>query len=310
MSGRNQEIGNRKAPPTTSHFLQANSFLESMRIYILGANGFLGSQFVEYTRDKDYDVLTERIDITDFVGLSRIFKEKKPDVVINFAGVKAYPTIDWCEDHKEETVKVNVAGAINTMIAAIESGAYPIQISSGCVYSGGPEHEFTEEDEPNFYGSFYSRMRIVLQKALAELSVLYARIRMPVLSISHPRNLITKLASYQQVISVPNSVTLIEDLWPALEHIIKIRPVGILNLTNEGRIEHKQILEAYKKIVNPEHDYELITQDYLEQNITKARRSNCVLSTDKAKSLGIKMPALTDKRLEEIMEKYKEAVSF
>ena len=171
---------------------------KNKKIYILGASGFLGSACTTYLKRHDYKVLTERIDVSDINELTREFKDTKPDVVINFAGVRAYPTIDWCEDHKKETVRVNVAGAINAMIAALEVGAYPIQISSGCVYTGGLRHFFTEDDEPNFYGSFYSRMRIVLQKALAELPVLYTRIRMPMSCYSDPRNFINKIASYKK----------------------------------------------------------------------------------------------------------------
>ncbi len=278
------------------------------KIYILGANGFLGKSATEYFTKKGNRVLTDRIEVTDKVALNAEFRTSKPDVVINLVGAKAYPNIDWCEDHKEETVAVNVLGAVNTMLAALKAGAYPIQISSGCVYSGGPEYQFTEKDEPNFYGSFYSRMRIVLQKALAELPVLYTRIRMPISSVPHPRNFISKIVSYKKVISVPNSVTLIEDLWPALEQLIRIKPTGILNLTNESHVEHKQLLRAYKKFVNPEHSYELISLKRLEGpgGIVKSRRSNCVLSMKKARSLGILMPALTEKRLGEIMKKYAE----
>lgn len=277
------------------------------KIFILGASGFLGSKCAEYFKSRDYRVVTDRIDITDWKCLRNSFNLFRPDIVVNFAGVRAYPTIDWCEDHKEETVAVNVGGAINAMLAALEVGAYPIQISSGCIYSGGPKIIFTEEDEPNFYGSFYSRMRIVLQKALTELPVLYARIRMPMTCFPHPRNFITKIASYRKVISIPNSVTLIEDLWPALEKLMKICPVGVLNLTNEGYIEHGQILKAYRDIVDSHHNFELITLDQLEGpgGITKAKRSNCVLSIAKAKSLGIDMPVLTADRLKEIMRKYK-----
>jgi len=280
---------------------------KKQKIYILGASGFLGGSAAAFFAAHGHAVVTERVDITDLPALRAAFKRHAPDAVINFAGVRAYPNIDWCEDHKEETVRVNVGGAINVMLAALEAGAYPVQISSGCVYSGGPEHAFTEEDAPNFYGSFYSRMRIVLENALKELPVLYARIRMPLSSSPNSRNLITKIVSYKKVISVPNSVTQTEDLMSVLELLMEKRPVGVLNLTNEGYLDHKTILDAYTKIVDPAHAYELISLEQLEGpgGITKAKRSNCILSGEKAKALGIHMPELTKERLEEMMREYK-----
>ncbi|MEK7519892.1 MAG: sugar nucleotide-binding protein [Patescibacteria group bacterium] len=279
------------------------------KIYILGASGFLGQNAVRHFAECGHHVFTERVDITDLPALTKTFQKVRPDAVLNFAGARTEPNIDWCEDHKEETVRVNVTGAINAVTAALAAGAYPIQISSGCIYSGGPETPFTEEDEPNFYGSFYSRMRIVLQKAIAELPVLCVRIRMPLSSVPHPRNLINKMISYTKVISVPNSVTLIEDLFPAMERLIALKPTGILNLTNDGYSEHKDILETYKKVVDLRHTYELISIAELERDLVKAKRSNCVLSTEKAKRLGISMPALTEKRLGAIMEQYKHNLS-
>ncbi len=279
-----------------------------MKFYILGASGFMGSQCVTYLQSKGHEVFSNRIDITDLPTLTKVFTEKKPDVVINFAGVRAYPTIDWCEDNKEETVKVNVAGAINAMVAALDVGAYPIQICSGCIYSGELETPFSEDDAPNFYGSFYSRMRVVMQDALKELPVLQVRIRMPVSMYYSPRNFITKIASYKRVISVPNSVTLIEDMFPALEKLSEMQPTGILNLTNDGYIEHKTILEAYRKIVDTTHTYEPIDVQELMTNVVKAGRSNCILSNEKRISLGISMPELNSKRLEEIMKVYKDSI--
>lgn len=276
-----------------------------MKVYILGASGFMGEKCADYFKSKGHEVLTERVDITDVAALRSAFEKSSPDVVINFAGVRAYPTIDWCEDHKEETMAVNVGGAINVALIAIEKGIYPIQIASGCIYSGDEHRAFTEDDEPNFTGSFYSRMRIVMQNALKELPVLQVRIRMPISMSAHPRNLITKIASYKKVISVPNSVTLIEDMFVALEKLSEVRPTGILNLTNDGYVTHSNLLSAYKKIVDPAHEYELIDVKELETKVTKAGRSNCVLSNVKMKSLGIQMPALDEKRLEEILEYYK-----
>ena len=280
-----------------------------MKFYILGTSGFMGSRCAEYLKSKKHTVFTERIDVTDLPALKKEFQVTRPDVVINFAGVRAYPNIDWCEDHKEETVKVNVAGAINVMLAAIEVGAYPIQISTGCIYTGGINKKFTEEDEPNFFGSFYSRMRIALQDALKELPVLLVRIRMPISAFSHSRNFINKIVSYQKVISVPNSVTLVEDLFPALLKLSKLKPLGILNITNDGYLEHKEVLASYKKIVNPNHKYELISLKQLEKNITKAKRSNCILDNSKAKSLGLSLPVLDKTRLEKLMRTYKKSLT-
>jgi len=274
--------------------------------FILGASGFLGGQFVAYLKTQNIPVVTDRVEITDLAALRVAFTKHKPTVVVNFAGVRAYPNIDWCETHKAETALVNVAGPINVAIASQEVGAYCIQIASGCVYSGGVEHEFTESDVPNFFGSFYSRMRVAMQSALAELPVLQARIRMPLSAVPHPRNLLDKIVGYTKVVSVPNSVTVIEDLWPALVQLADKKPVGILNLTNGGYVTHQQLLEAYKEIVDPSHTYEAITVDQLH-TITVAQRSNCILSNVKAAGLGIVLPELTPEKLRQLMENYRAA---
>lgn len=274
--------------------------------YILGASGFLGGQFAAYLASRGMPVITARVDITDLEALRAAFVKHRPAVVVNFAGVRAYPNIDWCETHKSQTALVNVAGPINVATAAQEIGAYCIQIASGCIYSGGPEQAFTEDDPPNFFGSFYSRMRIAMQSALEELPVLQARIRMPLSAVPHPRNLLDKIVSYAKVVSVPNSVTVIEDLWPALVQLADQKPVGILNLTNGGYVTHQQLLEAYRRIVDPSHTYEAITVDQLH-TITAAQRSNCVLSGEKAAALGIVLPEFTPTKLQELMESYHRA---
>lgn len=269
----------------------------------------MGGSTADYLKGKGHEVINDRIDVRDFMALKNKFNEVKPDVVINFAGVRAYPTVDWCEDNKEETVAVNVGGTINVALAALDAKAYPIQVCSGCLYSGGPERVFSEEDESNFNGSFYSRMRVAMQMALKELPVLQLRIRMPISMYSHPRNFIDKIASYQKVISIPNSMTLIEDMHPAIEKLAQLRPIGILNLTNDGYVEHAKVLAAYKEIVDPNHSYIPISLEELQGRggITKAERSNCVLDNSKCKSMGIEMPELNEERLREIMKVFKES---
>ncbi len=279
----------------------------ALKLCILGAGGYLGSSAVSYFRAQGHTVFDDRIEVSDFSALRSAFANQKPDVVINLTGPAANPTIDWCEDHKEESVKMLVVAPVNVVLAAIECGAYPIQISSGCIYSGGPEQEFTEEDAPNFFGSFYSRMRIASEQVLRELPVLTARIRMPLSSTPHPRNFITKIAAYKKVISIPNSVTVLEDLWPGLLTLIEKRVTGVVNMTNEGFIEHRAVLGAYRRIVDAAHTYEPISLEELQGpgGITKSKRSNCILSALKQKSLGVRMPALDEGSLEALLREYK-----
>ena len=276
--------------------------------YLIFGKGYVANKFLQFLGEES---IISDLRLEDYSAIQNELEKEKPDVVINCAGKTGRPNVDWCEDNKGETLKVNVGGAINAMQAALEVGAYPIQIASGCIYSGGPEKQFTEEDPPNFFNSFYSRMKVVMQEALKELPVLQLRIRMPLSRFSHPRNLINKITAYQKVISVPNSVTLVEDLWPALEKLAELRLTGILNLTNEGYLEHAQILQAYKKIVNPKHYYQPISLEELQGKggITKAERSNCVLSIVKAKSLGLSLPVIDDLRLAEIMRDFKDSIS-
>jgi dTDP-4-dehydrorhamnose reductase len=268
-------------------------------VFVVGASGFLGSLCAKYLRAHGYFVFGHKVDVTSRDELHRAFQNSKPDIVINFAGIRA-PNIDWCEIHRQETIDVNVVGAANVMISALKIGAYPIHISSGCVYSGGIDTEFSEDDAPNFTGNLYSRMVGVTQEIFKEMPVLCARIRLPISYLPHPKNLLDKLISYGKVIPVPNSITYVEDLWPAIVHLFSDRPVGLLNMTNTGFITYDNVLEAYKKIINPEYKYEVLPCSDLS-GLTAMKRSNCVLSTKKAESLFISMPPLTKDRLEDMM---------
>lgn len=284
--------------------------MKKKTVVIFGASGYLGSSCVEFFKGrKDYEILQcpahNHVNVSNAHNLLRFFDSVKPDIAINLTGAPAYPTIDWCETHKEATVAANVVGPEVFATICIERGIFPVQIASGCIYEGGTNKRFTEEHVPNFTGSFYSRMRIAMEMALKELPVLILRIRMPLSTHPHPRNYINKIASYKKVISVANSVTLIEDLWPAMEKLIKAKKTGIFNMTNTGYITNNMLLAWYKAHVNPKHKFNLITPQGLRRTKVKTGRSNCVLSTMKAKAAGAELPELTMYRLDQIMREYK-----
>ena len=80
-------------------------------------------------------------------------------------------------------------------------------------------HVLKEQDKPNFFGSSYSTVKGYTDRLMHELyddSVLNVRIRMPITSEVNSRNFITKITNYKRVCSIPNSMTVLDNLLPVM----------------------------------------------------------------------------------------------
>ena len=118
---------------------------------------------------------------------------------------------------------------------------------------------------------------------LVEDSVLNVRIRMPITDEFNKRNFITKITTYDKVCSVPNSMTVLNELIPLMIKMAINNTKGTVNLTNPGLISHNDILEMYKEIVDPDFTWKNFTIE--EQNeILASGRSNNYLDTSKLES--------------------------
>ena len=188
--------------------------------------------------------------------------------------------------------------------ACLERNIFFTHVGSGCVYDGDNNGKgYAEDDAPNFFGSYYSQTKIASEQALAMLPVLQLRLRMPADAIPGPRNFITKITKYTRVISVPNSISVMEDFVTAATKLIDYRATGIYNVVNPGSITHKEILDLYKEIVDPNFNYQIFSLEELHKE-TIAKRSNCVLSTKKMESLGITLPEIHE-AIRSTLKKYK-----
>ena len=151
---------------------------------------------------------------------------------------------------------------------------------------------FTEEDEPNFDGSFYSKTKIWLEKLLNSYpNVLNLRLRMPISSDFHPKNFITKITKYQKIINIPNSMSILDDLLPIAIEMTKRELKGNYNFVNPGTISHNEILDLYKMYVDPNFTYANFTVEE-QDKILKARRSNNELDATKLKSEFPDLPSI------------------
>lgn len=243
-------------------------------------------------------------DITELMLVKAEIRRREPDVVINAAGITGRPNIDWCEEHKLETVAGNITGPLNILQACQEKGVYWVHLSSGCIFQGdGPDGKgFTEQDDDKATPpSFYSWTKYWADQVLKNFPVLIVRLRLPIDNESNPRNLIDKLKNYNKVIDSQNSITVIPDFLYAVERLIRKRAVGIYNVVNPGTISPAEIMEIYKRVINLKHRFEVISEQELK---TKAVRSNCVLNTDKLRKERIYLKR-TGQRVVELMEEYK-----
>jgi len=137
-----------------------------MKFLVFGAQGYFGQQFLERFPGS----VGSTVDIANMADVARELDTHQPDVVINAAGKTGRPNIDWCEDHKLETIHSNVTGPLVLLKECGNRGIYWVHLGSGCIYSGdNGGRGFTEEDPPNFAGSFYSRTKAWIDRMLSEL---------------------------------------------------------------------------------------------------------------------------------------------
>lgn len=109
---------------------------------------------------------------------------------------------------------------------------------------------------------------------------LILRLRMPVSDDLHPRNFVTKIISYERVVNIPNSNTILHDLLPAALILAQHGETGVYNFTNPGSISHNDVLSLFKEIIRPS----LVIKNFTlaeQSKVIKAERSNCELDTSK-----------------------------
>lgn len=226
--------------------------------------------------------------IEEYGSTKEELERLKPDRVVCMIGRThgpGYKTIDYLEQKGKlvENVRDNLYAPVVLAQACTVLGVHLTYLGTGCIFTYDDGKKlFYEDDEPNFFGSSYSTVKGFTDRLMHELypHVLNVRIRMPIHSVPNGRNFIDKLVSYKKICSIPNSMTVLDDLLPLIIEEVEKKSTGTLNATNPGAIEHNEILEMYKEIVDPTHTYSNFT--YEEQmQILASGRSNCELDASR-----------------------------
>lgn len=271
-----------------------------MKILMYGWNGWIGSQVLKLLEDAGHEVIkgTARLENYDKIIKEVEWAHNKEDVthVINCAGLTGRPNVDWCEDHKIEVTQVNVIGSAVLSDMCHRLGLHYTYMGTGCIFQYDEKHQepsieaypgftpFTEDDKPNFDGSFYSFGKIMTENITKQFpNSLILRIRMPISDDLHPRSFVTKITKYEKVVNIQNSMSVLTELLPVIPDMMLKKKTGIYNFTNPGTISHNEILKLYKTIIDLDFTWKNFSLDQ-QDKILKAPRSNNYLDSSKLKS--------------------------
>ena len=271
------------------------------KILVYGAKGWIGGQFVSILEKEgvEYTIGEKRLGDDHDESIEAEILSASPTHVASFIGRVHGPgnsTCDYVEGGPDKVainVRDNLYGPLLLAELCRKFGIHFTYIGSGCLFKYDEEHPvggkpFTEEDMPNHFGGSYAVVKGYTDRLMHHYNnVLNVRIRFPLSDDTSPRNTITKITSYKRIMSVPNSVTVLPDLLPVLLKLMKKRHTGTLNFVNPGCVEHTEILEAYKEMVDPSLEYEVIDENDESELARRLRstRCNCCLSTDLLRKL-------------------------
>ena len=297
-----------------------------MKLLVYGHAGWIGNQFVKLLQEKNIEFILGKSRVDDTPSLFRELDCIKPSHVASFIGRthgtidnKKYTTIDYLENPGKltENVRDNLFSPISLALACKERDIHYTYLGTGCIFNYAnenplsadfnvnSEYKYKEDDIPNFFGSSYSIVKGFTDRLMHQLNdgVLNLRIRMPIVAEENPRNFITKILSYSKICSVPNSMSVLDELLPIVIKMMQSSVVGTVNLTNPGIISHNEILEMYQKHVDPSFTW---TNFSIEEQraILMCDRSNNFLDTTALETFAPEVRCIKD-AVEDTLKKYK-----
>jgi len=271
-------------------------------IYLLGGSGYVGRVYQELLEQKGISfrsLARAELNYSDPATLVAALRADKPAFLINAAGYTGKPNVDSCELQRADCLEGNTVLPGRIAEACAAAGVPWGHVSSGCIYTGcrSDGSGFTEEDSPNFTFrqdncSFYSGTKALGEEVLADAPEVYIwRLRIPFDNRENPRNYLTKLMRYQRLLDASNSISQLQEFAAATLACWEKRvPFGKYNVTNPGQVTTREVVNHILASGVQKKDYQFF-QDESEfmKLVAKTPRSNCLLSSGKLTSVGIRM---------------------
>ena len=237
------------------------------KLLVTGASGFVGSRVVQALQRK-YKLLTpmhNEMEITDAESVEKYISANEPQIILHLAAIS---NTGYCEEHPDESYRVNVQGVENLAVAAEGIGAKFVFFSSDQVYNGCLERGLLNEETPLAPENHYGRHKLLAEKRAAELCSSSVALRATWMYDSPQEGMYThtnfvtniKRAIEQQTpmrfaTREFRGITWIDEVVRNLPHTFSL-PAGVYNFGAENSLNTYETARAYCTLLG--HDADVI----------------------------------------------------
>ena len=237
------------------------------KIIVTGCNGQLGrSVNLEFQNNLEVEFVNTdvgELDITNIDMVMELVREVKPYAIINCA---AHTGVDACEDEWDKAYKINAIGPRNLSIAASETGAKMIHVSTDYVFNGKADRPYTEFDKPDPQGA-YGVTKLAGENMVRDFADRYFILRTAWL-YGDGKNFVKtmlRLSENNDKVRVVGdqvgSPTSAKELAAAIDQLIFTENYGIFHATCEGSCSWAQFAEEIFKMAGKKTVVEAITTE-------------------------------------------------
>lgn len=267
-----------------------------MRITIFGSTGLLGRALVkQWSRDEVTGFGSRDVDIRDEKQVMAIVRKANPEWIVLAA---AYTDVDGCESNQQLAFDINCTGALHVALAARETGARLLFLSTDYVFDGtkNSPYEVNDARHPaSVYGHSKAQAEEKLLEVLPDCCVVRTSWLFGLGGKCFP-DTILKLASSRRELDVVNdqrgSPTYTVDLAAAIVDLCHRNAKGIVHATNQGECTW---FDFAKEIVTEAGLGAEVRPTTSDKFVRPAKRpAYSVLSPKSLEAFGVKMPSWRD----------------
>lgn len=268
-----------------------------MKLLLVVTNELFTDIFSKYLVKNNINFITLNILYESIDLIENIIKENEiTNIICNIGksyGKNIFST-NYIEEKLNDNLKFNLYIPMIVSNICINNKVHFTFIGNGCVFK---DYDSKLPDLEVSSHSIVTGYNDMLMNNMFS-NILYLRLRYPISGNHDPRCHLMKLYTYNKVIDINNSITILDDIFPIILHMLNNKIEGNFNLSpiNMNLLDLKlKIKYSYDSNLN----INAMTLD--EHNNIVGERSNCIVNNDLFKEYCIKNNLQIDNSLDDIL---------